>query len=348
MGRKSILALFLILALLFGCQEFENEASIKNPYAFTSPLHFPDPVYTFRNNPVTEEGFKLGRTLFFDPALSRDGSVACANCHVQSHAFADVPLHPFSFGVEDREGKRNSPPLFNLAFQRDFFWDGGVAHLDFVPIAAIESEIEMDESFENLVRRLNRHPLYPARFKKAFDIDEITGPFVLHAFSQFMVNMVSANSKYDKYILGDQNALNSFELEGLSLFRQHCESCHKEPLFTDLSFRNNGVQKEIRDKGRMLITEMPQDMGKFKVPSLRNIEVTSPYMHNASMETLTQVLDHYASGIHNQPTLDLQLMVDGKPGIKIDEQEKEKIIAFLKTLTDPSFLNNPIFFNRND
>ncbi|EON76871.1 cytochrome c551 peroxidase [Lunatimonas lonarensis] len=317
-------------------------------YRFEVPAHFPDPTYTFRNNEVTEDGFKLGRALFFDPSLSRDGSVSCSSCHVQTHAFADTWLHPFSFGVEDREGKRNAPPLFNLAFHREFFWDGGVTHLDFAPILAFESEVEMDLSFEEVVGRIRRNSEYPDRFKKAFGIEEVTGPFVLHALSQFMVMMVSADSKYDRYVKGDKQAMNSQELHGLTLFRRHCEGCHQEPLFTDLSYRNNGVQRVIIDLGRETVTEVPQDRARFKVPSLRNIEVTSPYMHNARFETLRQVLDHYTDGVSDQVNIDPSVFVDGKPVISLAADEKEAIIAFLKTLTDHGFISNPLFFNSND
>ncbi|MCC5936155.1 MAG: cytochrome-c peroxidase [Lunatimonas sp.] len=343
---EPVLLLFLWI-ILAGCQSL-GETPLGDRLHFQKPVHFPEPSYTFRNNSVTEAGFQLGRALFFDPGLSRDGSVSCSSCHVQGHAFADTWLHPFSFGVEDRDGKRNAPPLFNLAFHREFFWDGGVTHLDFAPILAFESEIEMDLSFEEVVDRIRRHPKYPEKFREAFGIEEVAGPYVLHALSQFMVMMVSANTKYDHYINGDIQALNTVELEGLALFRRHCESCHQEPLFTDLSYRNNGVQARITDLGRELVTEVPQDRAKFKVPSLRNIEVTSPYMHNARFETLKQVLDHYTDGVEDQVNIDPLVFSDGRPTIQMSADDKEKVIAFLHTLTDHPFLSNPIFFNSND
>jgi cytochrome c peroxidase len=339
--------LLSIMMVINGCEPVAEHPKV-DAYKFEKPGHFPEPTYTLRNNQVNEKGFKLGKRLFNDPSLSRDGSISCSSCHVQSSAFADISLHPFSFGVEDREGKRNAPPLFNLAFHREFFWDGGVTHLDFTPILAFESEIEMDLSFEEVVARINRSADYQTLFKDAFGIEEVTGPYVLHALSQFMLMMVSADSKYDRYIKGDPKALTSLELDGLQLFRQHCESCHQEPLFTDLNYRNNGAQRSITDLGRETVTERMQDRAKFKVPSLRNIEVTSPYMHNARFETLQQVLDHYSDGVTEQLTIDPKVFADGKPVIALTSEEKEKIIAFLKTLTDPGFLSNPIFFNTND
>lgn len=340
-------ALLFSVMGMYACEPIPDRPGSRG-YTFEKPSHFPEPTYTFQNNQVGEKGFKLGRKLFNDPMLSRDGSVACASCHVQSHAFADIVLHPFSFGVEDREGHRNAPPLFNLAFQKEFFWDGGVTHLDFAPILAFESEIEMDLSFEEVVGRIRRSADYPALFKDAFEIEEVTGPYVLHALSQFMLMMVSADSPYDRYIKGDTGALSSLELNGLKLFRQHCQSCHQEPLFTDLSYRNNGVQRTITDLGRETVTEVPQDRAKFKVPSLRNIEVTSPYMHNARFETLQQVLDHYTLGVTDQVNIDPKVFASGKPVISLNEEEKDQLIAFLKTLTDPGFLTNPIFFQSND
>lgn len=344
---RIIPVLVLLLCGSIACNEPAEPDQIKL-ISFEKPPHFPQPTYTFHNNPVNEKGFMLGKALFFDPVLSKDGSVACANCHIQAHAFADSWLHPFSVGVDDRQGIRNAPPLFNLAFQKEFFWDGGVTHLDFTPITAIESEVEMDEHFGNVVEKLLNHPEYPNRFEDAFGLAQITGPYVLHALSQFMVMMVSADSRYDRWALGEKAALNTEELEGLALFRKHCASCHKEPLFTDLSYRNNGIQPEILDIGREMVSEREEDRGKFKVPSLRNIAVTNPYMHNASLQSLGQVLDHYRQGIHAHATLDPLLVNNGTTGIKINVEEKRKIIAFLHTLTDESLLRNPLFFQTND
>lgn len=346
LGKESFLArfFFLLICLLGSCAISEKEGNLS--LAFKKPTHFPEPTYTFRNNQVTEEGFKLGKRLFFDNNLSRDGSISCSSCHVQQRAFADIELHPFSIGVDDQEGIRNAPPLFNLAFHKEFFWDGGVTHLDFVPIQAIESPIEMDETMPNVIQKLNRHPEYPRLFKQAFGIDQVTGPYFLHALSQFMLMMVSAESRYDAWYLGQTDALSRDELQGLTLFRSKCENCHKEPLMTDLSYRNNGIQPTIRDEGRRLITEMDNDRGKFKVPSLRNIAVTAPYMHNARFTTLREVLDHYVDGVHDSPTLDPALRQSGNLGIPMTADEKEKIILFLNTLTDEKFLKNSIFHQR--
>ncbi|MDF9798964.1 cytochrome c peroxidase [Catalinimonas alkaloidigena] len=341
------LILGVCLTLLFSCQTDEIEGMVDRKYIFVKPDNFPEPTYTFDNNPVTEKGFELGRKLFFDPVLSRDGSVSCNNCHIQATAFADGPQHPMSVGVDNRRGTRNAPALTNLAFMREFFWDGGVTHLDFVPTNAIENAQEMDESLANVVDKLNQDDEYPALFKEAFGIDTITSPYMLHAFSQFLVMMVSANSKYDKYMRNEGESLTDAELEGMKLFEEKCASCHEGILFSDFSFRNNGINASFGDEGRARITEHSADQGKFRVPSLRNVGRTAPYMHNARFQTLEEVLRHYAGGVVDSPTLDPLLSNGAQLGISMTEEEQTKIIAFLKTLSDYDFVADQRFTNPN-
>lgn len=337
-------ACLLAAFVLVSCgQNAVTGPSQANPYVFVKPTNFPEPTYTFDNNPVTEYGFELGKRLFFDPLLSRDGSVSCNNCHIQATGFADSQQHPFSIGVDDQAGIRNAPSLANMAFMPEFFWDGGVTHLDFVPINAIESDFEMDESLANVVAKLNAHAEYPALFHDAFGIDEITSPYMLHALSLFTVMMVSANSKYDKYVRNEGEVLTADEAEGLRLFEAKCGSCHSGALQTDFSYRNNGLSAVFGDEGRGRITEWEGDVGKFRVPSLRNVARTSPYMHNAQFKTLQEVLDHYANGVVDSPTLDPLLKQEGRLGIVLSEVEKTQIIAFLETLTDFEFISDPKF-----
>lgn len=341
---KKCLAIGWVLFFFWSCQSAIDEKP-SDEFAFVQPEHFPEPTYTFQNNPVTEEGFKLGRKLFFDPILSRDNSVSCNNCHQQSRAFADSPLHKTSIGVDSRFGIRNAPSIANMAFMKEFFWDGGVTHLDFVPINAIESEVEMDESLENVVKKLNAIEEYKKLFKEAFDVDEITSPFMLHALSQFTSMMVSADSKYDRYLLGKEE-LTADELIGLELFEQKCSSCHAGMLFTDQSYRNNGISSAFGDEGRGKITEEDADNGKFRVPSLRNAAITGPYMHNARFSTLEEVLDHYAENMVDSPTLDPSFK-NGEEvvGIPMTEEEKARIIDFINTLTDYTFISDEKFRN---
>ena len=332
----------LILSGLVGCTQ-EDEALPDDRYVFEVPANFPPPAYTFDNNPVTKRGFELGKALFYDPILSRDSTVACASCHVQAVAFAD-PQHALSLGVEERKGTRNAPQIANLAFQKDFFWDGGVTHLDFVPINAITNPLEMDETLANVMQKLNDHAQYPALFKAAFGSDSIHSARMLHALSQFMVMMVSANSKYDQHIRNEGEALSGDELPGLQIFEKKCSSCHAGALFTDGSYRNNGLDYDFsKDTGRAIITEVDADQGKFKVPSLRNVALTRPYMHDGRFRTLEEVLDHYTDGVVASSTLDPLLKNGNRLGIALTEEEKQKIILFLATLTDREFTGNPLF-----
>jgi cytochrome c peroxidase len=313
----------------------------QDAYAFAKPKNFPEAVYTFQNNPVTEEGFELGRALFYDPILSLDSTIACANCHQQARSFSD-PVHRFSKGVNDLSGFRNAPALQNLAFQTHFFWDGGVGHLDFVAINAITSEVEMNEKLAHVVEKLQRSPFYKDRFKTAFGSTEVDSQKMLFALSQFMNMMISSNSRYDKYVRNEGEQLSSDELEGLVLFNSKCATCHATDLFTDGSFRNNGLDETFQaDKGRERITEDAADIGKFKVPSLRNAELSSPYMHDGRFKTLAGVLDHYSSSVKNSETLDPLL----RKSIPMTDDEKAKIILFIKTLTDRGYIGNRNFSN---
>lgn len=332
---------FLLAATVFGACQKDELATEK--YRFVKPSHFPEPTYSFDKNPVTKEGFELGKRIFGDPILSRDGSVACNNCHVKSVAFAD-PQHALSLGVEERSGIRNAPGIANMAFMKEFMWDGGVYHLDFAPPNAIENPLEMDEKMAHVVWKMNQHNSYPALFKKAFPEmgDTITSPYLLLALSQYQTMLVSATSKYDHYKLGDGN-LSANELEGLQLFEQKCATCHSGELFTNQGYRNNGLDTEFADEGRARITESADDLGKFKVPSLRNVELTDPYMHDGRFETLAQVLDHYASGVKQSATLATELQHNGALGIPLTDTEKERIIDFLKTLTDYDFIQDVRF-----
>lgn len=333
---------FILTLLLTGCAD--GVEPVKDPYVFEAPANFPPPVYTFGNNPVSKAGAELGQMLFYDPVLSLDSSIACANCHQQAVAFSD-PVHRFSRGVDDAAGFRNAPAIQNMAFQKNFFWDGGVKHLDFVPINAVTSKIEMAETLEQVVQKLQRSKFYPKKFKDAFHEKEITSQQMLYALSQFMNLMVSANAKYDQYVR-NESELTKDEAEGLEIFEAQCRTCHASDLFTDDSFRNNGLDASFeKDTGRERITEFSGDRGKFKVPSLRNVDLTSPYMHDGRFNTLEQVLDHYSNTVKDSETLDPLLKQGESPGIVLSAEEKVKLIAFLKTLSDESFRRDPRFAN---
>ncbi|PHN02706.1 cytochrome-c peroxidase [Flavilitoribacter nigricans] len=339
---NSLFGIGLLALLLSSCTREKGIAPVAVAYEFAAPAEFPDPIYTFKNNPITKEGFLLGKRLFFDPILSADHTISCASCHIQSLAFADVPLHGVSVGVNGLSGTRNAPALANLAFKPEFFWDGGVTHLDFAPLNAIESEFEMGSCIEDVIEKLNAHPQYPSLFRQAFTTEKVTTPYLLYALAQFMNRMISDQSPYDQYLAGTAK-LSEPEIRGMDLFQQHCASCHDGILFTDYSYRNNGLDSLAIDPGRARISAFAGDHGKFQVPSLRNVGVTAPYMHDARFRTLEAVLDHYSEGVVASPTLDMSLQRGDQLGIQLTDSEKAAIIAFLHTLTDRDFLNDPLF-----
>lgn len=332
---------FILLFVLFLSACGKDDALSVNLFP-QLPSYFPDPVYPVNEFPITQAGFDLGKKLFNDPILSFDHSVACSNCHVKGVAFVD-PQHALSLGVNERQGTRNAPSIANMAFMKEFMWDGGIVHLDFVPPNAIENVLEMDDKLANVVTKLNRTTHYPALFSKAFpEMDTITAPLMLKALSQYQLMIVSANSKYDKVRQG-KAVFTGQESDGYAVFKKKCATCHTEPLFTNQTFVNNGISNTYTDIGRARITEDSIDLGKFKVPSLRNVALTAPYMHDARFKFLADVLDHYDSGVVDSPTLSSLLKKNGQLGIPLTLSEKEALIAFLHTLTDYELISDPRF-----
>ena len=307
------------------------------PIYLDIPKNWPKPVYDFSKNPLTEEGFQLGRNLFYDPILSRDNTISCASCHLQQTGFTHVD-HDLSHGIDGKIGTRNSLTLQNLAWNKTFMWDGGVNHLDVQYIHPITSEVEMDETMENVVKKLQEIPKYKELYKKAFGTDKVTGQLTLKALSQFVVMLTTSNSKYDKVVRKEEK-FTEMEQKGYNIFKQNCASCHKETLFTSDTFENNGlsVDPTLNDYGRMKITQIKSDSLKFKIPTLRNIEFTFPYMHDGRFKTLNEVIKHYNSGIKHSNTLSKQLQ---KP-MNLSDNERTELVAFLKTLSDKEFLYNP-------
>lgn len=304
-------------------------------FGFKKPENFPEPVY---KKEVTDAGFQLGRKIFYEPRLSRNNTVSCGSCHIQSAAFTHHG-HDISHGIDDRLGLRNASPIMNMAWNPTFMWDGGVFDLDLQPIVPITNVVEMDETIENVLNKLRNHPQYPELFRKAYGTPEITSAKMLKALSQFMVMLVSANSKYDSVIL-KKTIFTTAEDQGYKVFQQKCSSCHQEPLFTDHSFRNNGIGPgPANDEGRGPITLNPADKYKFKVPSLRNLAYTAPYMHDGRFYSLDAVLNHYTSEVKDMPTLDPLL----KKGIALTEEERTQIKAFLNTLNDKIFITDKRF-----
>jgi cytochrome c peroxidase len=316
--------------MVFSCQKEETWVGPE------IPSHFPEIAQkNMQNRKFTKAGFLLGKRLFFDPILSVDSTVSCGSCHQQAGAFSHID-HDLSHGVMDRLGKRNAPAIQNLLWNNTFFWDGGVQHIDLISLAPIENDVEMDETIQNVVLKLNRNPYYKQAFKNIYQIDEIKTMDIMAAITEFQAMLVSAKSPYDQFLKGTYS-FTTAELEGKKLFEEKCVTCHSGVLQSDFIFRNNGFQLDNHlDKGRYEITLNPEDEGKFKTPSLRNVAITPPYMHNGSINTLEAVLEHYNSGIKQNPALDPKL----KNGIPMHKDEQKAIIAFLKTLTDYQYITD--------
>lgn len=338
--RKGFLNTLILAFIISACNKDENVADTPQYQPFL-PSNFPTPTYDLAANPVTKEGFELGRSLFYDPILSGDSTISCGSCHQQSAAFTQHG-HDISHGIKDRLGSRNALPVMNMLWNKSFFWDGGVHNLDFVPINAITSTVEMEETLEGVVEKIKRHKTYPNRFKTVFGTDEISGNKMLKALSQFMVLCVSANSKYDKWVRNEGATLSSDEQAGLNIVKTKCGNCHNTDLFTDHSFRNNGLE-ETNDNGRYKASLIDSDKNKFRVPTLRNLTYSAPFMHDGRFQTIDQVLKHYTEGVRSSATLDPVLNQNGKLGIPLTDTEKAQIKAFLLTLDDVSFIKDGRF-----
>ena len=335
----------LVCSVFTGCKDdFEGEAYIADQaYDLEIPADFPALAFDRDKNPVTVNGVALGKKLFYEGRLSRNNSISCGFCHIQENAFTHHG-HPISHGIDNRLGIRNAPPIQNMAFLRNYTWDGVSHNLDERSLVPITTDFEMDSSMPEVVGKLNTDANYKKLFKAAFGDENITGERVLKAISQFMATMVSADSKYDRVLKG-KTAFTAEENEGYKLFRTNCASCHSGALFTDESFRNTGMyyNAQYNDRGRYRVTLDWNDNMKFRVPSLRNVEYTAPYMHDGRFTTLEAVLNFYSDLVENQPNLDPLLKKDGHIGIRMNPSEKQYIIAFLKTLSDQNFITNKAF-----
>lgn len=344
-GQVSLFAALLLLVIgalaldaRGGIGLIADELALLRTPAFRVPAGWPQPVYDFRDNPITAAGFALGRALFHDPKLSRDGTISCASCHQQFAAFAHYD-HPVSHGIGNRNGTRNAPGLYNLAWLPQLMWDGSAHNLEVQPLGPIANPVEMDASLPDLLDRLRADPAYRKRFEAAFGSPDIDSQRMLKALAQFTGTMISADSRYDRYVGGDASALNATEQAGLAAFRARCASCHVEPLFSDFSYRDNGLDAAPRDAGRATVTAREVDRGSFRVPSLRNVGLTPPYMHDGRFDTLGQVLDHYRSGIAGSDHVDPLL----RGGLPISDDERRALLAFLLTLDDPGFTHDVRF-----
>jgi len=333
-----LLTLFAIgLPRLFiACRKGQDNAGL-TPLAQSIPANLPAPNYQFTDNPLSEEGFQLGRKLFYDGRLSVDNLHPCASCHEQVGGFGTFE-HDRSHGVYNSHTLRNAPPLFNLAWNKTYHWDAAFNSLYDEAAQPLHGRLEMGETWDGIISKLAEDPAYREAFKTVFKSPFIKPEFILKALAQFTGNIVSADARYDKMKRGELS-FTAAEQNGYVLFQAKCASCHPEPMFTDYSLRNTGlpVDNLLKDYGRMLVTGKSTDSLKFKVPTLRNVLFTSNYMHDGRFNTLPQCINHYRTGVQASPTLDPLLA----GGISMTDNQANDLYQFLKTLSDSSLLKNP-------
>lgn len=307
---------------------------------FVVPSHFPKPVRDpEKDNVLTKEGFALGKKIFYDPNLSGDGQVSCASCHQPFAAFATLD-HDLSHGAHNSFTSRNAPALINLAWMGDLHWDGAINHLEVQPLAPMSSKNEMGGNLDTVIFKLRSDSSYTRMFAEAFGSSNVTSKRILKALAQFTMSLVSATSRYDSVVTG-KASFTTIEAEGYKLFKANCATCHPAPLFTDNSFRNNGMPlNKIGDKGRMMITGKKTDSLKFKVPTLRNAALSLPLMHDGSVPYLHEAIDRYTKIDTSIALLDPVLK---KKRISLNAKEKEKLLHFIYTLSDYKFVRDPRF-----
>jgi len=350
----ALLLLFLVMIGL-SAWTYYHDVLPTGPYQFNYPANFGNRISIPDNNPTTKQGVYLGRMLFYEPRLSANNTISCANCHKQEMAFSDS--RPLSVGVDGVKTTRNSMSLANLLWTRKFFWDGRSASLEEQAAVPLTNPHEMGQSLSASAQKLQAEPQYPALFKAVYGDEIITGDRIVKAIAQFERTLISANSRYDQYL---RNAYKptADELKGMELFNTgpqpkrgirgaNCAHCHGGTKNYMELFHNNGLDSISADKGIEAITGLAGDRGRFKVPTLRNIALTAPYMHDGRFKTLDEVLDHYSDHIRQSASLSTVLRgesneVNGKT-LKLLPQEKKQIIAFLNMLTDSTFITNPVF-----
>lgn len=343
---KTILFIFLLSSAFYLTGMGIQKQRAPEPYKLPLPefvADYFDPLPLAEDNPLSREGIELGRRLFYERRLSDNNSISCASCHKQEFAFADN--RAFSLGVEDRTGVMNSMPLFNLGWSRHFFWDGRSPSLEEQMTDPIINHVEMASNWADVLDKLNADSSYRAQFKQVFGADKINSSLVMKAMTQFELSLLSFNTRFDQYYFeGHADALTAQEERGLDIFFGigNCNHCHSDVLLTDNFFRNNGLDS-LPEPGLYNTTGKESDRGRMKVPSLRNIAVTAPYMHDGRFKTLEEVVDFYSRRIQpKSPNIDEHIVPLGR-GLGLSPAQKADLIAFLHTLTDSSFLKNPAF-----
>jgi len=356
MRKTSSLLLSGIAAtvMLFACRKDEDpmgdtgQGNSLTPYVLQVPVWVDTsagPQHVAPGNALTVQGVALGRRLFHDVLLSDDYSQSCATCHLQANGFSD-PL-PFSVGTNGATGTRNAMAIINLGWDDRFFWDGRRHSLEEQAHDPVTNPIEMRNTWPEVVARLQAHAEYPALFETVFGSSTVDSNMVVKAIAQFERTMISFGSRFDRMRYdGDSSALNDQEYRGLDIFMRdgHCVDCHVEPLFAGHGMRNNGLEMLAIDSGYGAITGNPNDIGKFKVPTLRNIAQTAPYMHDSRFATLEEVVSFYAHDVQvDHPNLDGHMDPWRFDEVNLSPEDEADLVAFLHALSDADFLANPAF-----
>jgi len=349
MLKKAIILVLIVFTIV----SFRNDGADK-PYQFPELTFFPA-MPAAEDNPVTVAGVDLGRHLFYDPILSRDSNLACAGCHRQEAAFSDGP-NRFSTGFNGEQMQRNTMPLFNLAWYPSLFWDGRGGTIEQQVFHPVRTATEMNLQWDVAVDRIRNSRFYKAKFRAAFGDVQIDSVLIAKAIAQFERTLISYNSKYDS-VLQQKAFFSKAELKGFELATDmsmadclHCHTVDSDPMGTTLGFSNNGLDdiqnpEDYPDKGVGGVTGNVKDNGKFRIPSLRNIALTAPYMHDGRFKTLKEVLDFYSEGVHSSANVDSKMGMAYKGGVHLTEDEKYFIITFLSTLTDSVFVQNAAYSN---
>ena len=353
--NKFLIIFGLLLSIFLACSK-DKVGYNPTPYVLEIPSHFPA-MSIPADNPMTEEGVYLGRMLFYEKALSLDYSISCGTCHAPANSFADNQA--VSQGVNGTMGTRNAMALINLGWQQFFFWDGRAATLEEQILQPVPNPVEMHLSWKNAITRLKANQEYRNQFYKAFGVVDFDSIHVAKALAQFLRTMISGEAKYDvmyKYAnsipltaaeTAIKNTVTPEEWAGFDLFKDlngaDCFHCHNGTLMQVQKFSNNGLDASFTDLGRGEITGSALDNGKFKVPTLRNIVFSAPYMHDGRFNTLDEVIDHYSTGVVNSSTIDPLMEFAAQGGVNLSTEQKQYLKAFLLTLTDSNFVTNPDF-----
>lgn len=353
---KTVIPIFLIIISIFSCRKDESpETVLPSNYDLVLPgiiEQYLPPMEIPIDNPLTTEGVELGRKLFYDTKLSADNTQSCASCHAPTSGFTDPDQ--FSTGIDGLQGNRNSMPIVNLGWAKKLFWDGRAESLEDQAFGPVVNPIEMHNTWTNAVSELQADNLYPELFNQAFGTTVIDSVMVSKAIAQFERTMISGNSPFDRYLRNEETGMTEQEelevYQGLALFMDEtkgdCFHCHGDqymPLWTDNLFHNNGLDATFTDNGLGLVTGNPNDNGKFKTPTLRNLKYTAPYMHDGRFNTLEEVVDHYSFGLQNSSTIDPLMKNVDNGGVALSPVEKGLLIKFLESLSDESYITNPAF-----